>query len=271
MSPRKKGLAFLHTHLSVGLGQLYNGELKKAGLFLGVQYLAAIGLIFGYQSFSVLVTAALFGLTVYLLNLVQAVRSAGAKKNYQLQSFNRWYYYLLYIVLFSFILPGLLNVNGTYVEAFKIPSSSMVPTLQIGDHFIVDKSWYRDHSPERGEIAIYQLPDEGNVTVIKRVVAVGGDTVQLRGTKLILNGVETPEPYASYIHGGLKDFPSTKVPDGHVFLLGDNRDASKDSRYYADKDGTPRPFLRSEELKGKGLYIYFTTPLEWKRIGVPLK
>lgn len=164
-------------------------------------------------------------------------------------------------------------LRGTVVEAFKIPSESMVPTLQKGDHILVSKfsyglrlpfvakTLYRWDTPKRGDIVVFTRPDdpattdedESSVNIIKRVIGLSGDLVEVRGTRLYVNHTRMDEPWARYIEGGMRnDFGEEKVPEGSIFLLGDNRDQSRDSRFWND------PFLPIERVKGRALIIYWS-------------
>ncbi|HMO01819.1 MAG TPA: signal peptidase I [Oligoflexia bacterium] len=171
-----------------------------------------------------------------------------------------------------------LLLRDQVVQAFKIPSGSMIPTLQIGDHILVSKFSYGLHlpftsirladfdPPKRGDIVVFTRPDDPNTLkdesadyLIKRVVAIAGDTVQVTGKKLYVNGVAKDEPYAIWQLNGIAEgeFPAQRVPEGRIFLLGDNRDNSKDSRFW------DYPFIDIKRVKGKALIIYWS----WDSLG----
>ena len=169
-------------------------------------------------------------------------------------------------------------LRGSVVEAFKIPSGSMIPTLMIGDHILVSKfsyglrlpfvsdTIYRYGAPERGDIVVFTRPDddttledESGINIIKRVIGLPGDTIEVRGTNVYINNQIYPEPYARWEEGGLRDgdFGPAKIPDNHVLLLGDNRDHSRDSRFWDN------PFLSMDRIKGRALIIYWS----WESLG----
>lgn len=172
-------------------------------------------------------------------------------------------------------------LRASVVEAFRIPSSSMQPTLKIGDHILVNKLSYGlrvpfvdttlfdFRMPKRGDVVVFTLPDEDDpmkpevdeseTNIIKRVIGLPGDQIQVRGTKLFINGKELDESYAIWVDGGRKSFGPVIIPEGRVLLLGDNRDQSKDSRYWND------PFLSVERIKGRAFIIYWNWP-PWNRI-----
>jgi len=165
-----------------------------------------------------------------------------------------------------------LLLRASVVEAFKIPSSSMENTLQVGDHILVNKLSYglrlpffkqtlaNFQDPTRNEIVVFTLPDdvttpetdESETNIIKRIVAIPGDKIELVGRTLRINDKAVSEEHAQYIHGGTKDFGPVIVPAGKILLLGDNRDASKDARYWRD------PFLDISRIKGRAFIIYFS-------------
>ncbi|MCB0320372.1 MAG: signal peptidase I [Bdellovibrionales bacterium] len=169
-------------------------------------------------------------------------------------------------------------LRGTVVEAFKIPSGSMIPTLRIGDHILVsklsygfrlpfvDKIIYGFNFPKRRDIVVFTRPDdettlenESKDNIIKRVIGIPGDEIEVQGNHLYVNKVLQDEPYARWERGGdpIGNFGPVIVPPDHVLLLGDNRDHSRDSRFWKD------PFLPYERLKGRALFVYWS----WDNLG----
>ena len=138
------------------------------------------------------------------------------------------------------------------VQAFFIPSGSMIPTLEVGDRVLVEKVSYRFRQPERGEIIVFQRPGaerarsgvsgqlrsfleglglaqpDADIDLIKRVVGLPGERVRVRKGVVSINGKALPESYAQ---PETRSFPMTKVPKGHLFMMGDNRMNSQDSRF----------------------------------------
>lgn len=176
-------------------------------------------------------------------------------------------------------------LRASVVEAFKIPSGSMMPTLQIGDYIIVSKlsygfrvplmaeSLWQYDQPKRGDIVVFTRPsapdsmgDEAGINIIKRVAALPGETVEVRNRTLYINAQPIDEPYARWAEGGVPEgeFGPMVVPDNHIFLLGDNRDHSKDSRFWQNH------FLPLEYVKGRALFIYWSKQ-GLNRIGMAVK
>jgi len=179
----------------------------------------------------------------------------------------------------AIFLVAALFLRASVVEAFKIPSGSMIPTLRIGDHILVSKlsygvrlpfttnSAYVFSQPQRGDIVVFTRPDEqmtpledeSEINIIKRVVGLPGDSVEVRDTKLYINNQPYNEDYARWEEGGIREgnFGPERVPEGHIFLLGDNRDHSRDSRFWE------QPFLPIERVKGRAMIIYWS----WDDLG----
>jgi signal peptidase I len=173
-----------------------------------------------------------------------------------------------------------LFIRTFFVQAFKIPSGSMLPTLQIGDHLLVNKLLYglrvpvygtrlfSYFHPEREDIVVFVYPEDREKDFIKRVVGIPGDRIEIRQKKLYRNGEPVDEPYARYTEppgaAPRDNFGPVTVPEGHVFVMGDNRDHSFDSRYWG--------FVPYEDIKGKAFMIYWSWDGEdswvrWSRLG----
>jgi signal peptidase I len=154
--------------------------------------------------------------------------------------FGRWLLELVAMVTLAFVLA--LAIKTWVVQPFIVPSGSLEPTIMVGDRVLVNKFIYRFRQPGRGEIVVFSDPAGKLPALIKRVVAVGGDTVDIKDGKLWLNGHALDEPY---IHGkptipGTVAMPVT-IPKGYVFLMGDNRTNSGDARYFG-----PQPITHIE-------------------------
>jgi len=148
-------------------------------------------------------------------------------------------------------------ITRTYLfEAVSVLSDSMAPTLFVGTHYLVNKLVYRVRPPRRGEIIVFRDPTDERIGTIKRVIAVPGDQVEMKDKKVILNGAPLNEPYTQYLRQSEKlqgdTMPVLNVPEGHVFVMGDNRDFSKDSTTWKHPEtGEPIHFLPFSNIKGK--------------------
>lgn len=140
------------------------------------------------------------------------------------------------ILAVSFALVFLV-IRPFVVEAFYIPSESMVHTLEVGDRVLTNKFIYRFTEPDRGDILVFKSVEGGNLKnradLIKRVVGVPGDTIEVQKGKLFVNGEPQNEPYVNDATLGFQGpYGPKKVPEGHVFMMGDNRGNSSDSRVF---------------------------------------
>ncbi|MEQ1674291.1 MAG: signal peptidase I [Candidatus Nitrotoga sp.] len=220
------------------------------------------------------------------------------------------------VILVVFLLRSFL------IEPFKIPSGSMIPTLQVGDFIVVNKFIYgirlpivgkklvEINSPERGDVMVFHYPENPSIDYIKRVVGVPGDNIVYRHKQVVVNGViqklegngdyNYVEPGLSFVHtkiyneslssgrsykvlqnpdapnmrlGDVAEFPHREncaysvdemrciVPKGHYFMLGDNRDNSRDSRYWG--------FVPDEMLVGKAFMVWMNFN-DFKRVGLSI-
>jgi len=167
------------------------------------------------------------------------------------------------------------------VQAFKIPSAAMSPTLEIGDHIFVNKFVYgprvrtlRTRSilwrlpgvrePQRGDIIVFVWPKDRSKDFIKRIVAVEGETIEVRRKEVYVDGVLREDPHAIHSHGYAAGdtFGPFTVPRGHVFVMGDNRDQSYDSRFWGP--------VSVADIEGEASVIYWSWTggrVAWNRIG----
>ena len=188
------------------------------------------------------------------------------------------FFSLIRSITVFFIIAFMLRAS--VVEAFKIPSSSMEPTLDIGDHILVNKLSYglrfpfrietlfNFRQPRHGDVVVFTLPDEPSTNIIKRVVGLPGDKIEVQGMKVLINDklYDKDAEHAQWIFGGKKDFGPVTVPEGKVLLLGDNRDQSKDSRYWLDAQGNPDPFLDISRIKGRAFVVYWNSAFKFDHV-----
>lgn len=160
-----------------------------------------------------------------------------------------------------------LVVRTFFLQAFKIPTGSMRPTLIEGDRILVDKVTYGIkiplttwrlpdiHPPQRGDLVVFRAVDDPRRDFIKRLAAVGGDTLEIREMRLWINGRPLTDPevfreVAYYNRGTFgQEGKPVKVPPGHYFFLGDNSASSRDSRYWG--------FLSESHVIGRAFVIYW--------------
>lgn len=182
-----------------------------------------------------------------------------------------------------------LVIRTFVIQAFKIPSGSMIPTLQIGDHILVNKfllgtpvdvPFTNIHlfnmpglrKPQRGDIIVFKYPEDPTRDFIKRVIGTEGDVIESKNKTVFVNGRKLVEPYTQHVDSFIKpggmdrrdNFGPVTVPKESVFVMGDNRDQSYDSRFWG--------FVDLPRIKGKAIIIYWSwdsdsTWVRFNRIG----
>lgn len=212
-------------------------------------------------------------------------------------------------------------IRSFLIEPFKIPSGSMIPTLQVGDFIVVNKFTYGVrlpiinqkiiplNNPQRGDVMVFRYPEDPSLDYIKRVIGLPGDTVEYRNKRLLINGVEQAqeaegdynyvEANLNFVHtekrsealdgrkhallvnpelptlhlSAVAEFKGRencsydnemvhcKIPEGHYFMLGDNRDNSRDSRYWG--------FVPDNQIVGKAFFIWMNFS-DLKRVGLSI-
>jgi signal peptidase I len=135
------------------------------------------------------------------------------------------------------------------VELYMVEGPSMRPTLQNGERLVVNKFLYRFKTPERGDILVFKYPRDPSRDFIKRVIAVPGDSVEIKEGRLFVNGQLMNETYILERTRG--SYPLATVPADHIFVLGDNRNNSEDSRF------RDVGFVPYELIKGKAVLIFW--------------
>jgi signal peptidase I len=300
-SRRVPWVALALSFLSAGVGHLYCGRIAKGLPLYFVWLLVPLGVTIAALLPPSAVSLALLVLlpvvivfSVYLYAAMDAWRLADQiGPGYSLRDYNRaGVYWLLIVVQMVFSIGLIAGVRGLVYEAFRVPSSSMSPTILPGDRFLARKLLTRDHVPNRGDLIVYRNPTPtGAANYVARVVAVAGDHLKISGERLFINGKElerdrVPSESLNFLgnqatgrvaleensgrrylvaYGNSKegdraqdDFDTT-IPEHHVFVLGDNRDRAKDSRHF----GT----IHVADIVGYVEYIYWPSE-SWSRFGV---
>jgi len=177
-----------------------------------------------------------------------------------------------------------MMIRTFIIQAFKIPSGSMTPTLLVGDHILVNKFLYGTKipfsdkrvlmlkKPQRGDVIVFKYPENPSKDFIKRVVAVEGDVIESKNKVVHVNGNKVNEPYTQHTDNSMRpmgieprdNFGPVIVPKNKFFVMGDNRDQSYDSRYWG--------YVDIKEVKGKALILYWSWDgdknwVRFKRIG----
>jgi signal peptidase I len=181
-----------------------------------------------------------------------------------------------------------LFLRAFVIQAFRIPSESMKDTLLVGDFLFVNKFEYGPkipfthmrlpglRQPRRGDVIVFQFPQDPSKDFIKRCVATGGETLEIRNKQVSVGGATLKEPYAIHSDPTVKpagyeyrdNYGPYTVPPGELFMMGDNRDNSNDSRYWGSLD--------MDLVKGRAMFIYWSWDGErnwprWNRILSPIR
>lgn len=130
------------------------------------------------------------------------------------------------------------KTNNENARVFKTATTGMLPTLTINQRFAADCSYYKNHTPQSGEIVVFTHPAVRMTgTGVKRVIAIGDDIIEIKAGNVLLNNTPLKEPYILENSNSSTpgDIAPTKIPEGHVFVMGDNRSNSFDSRMWGDK------------------------------------
>ncbi|MCK4752962.1 MAG: signal peptidase I [Planctomycetes bacterium] len=296
-------IAVMLSLIMPGLGQVYCGKLKR-GLVLNFLNILPLPIIIWL--FHLTTAPALMPITVLLIlagGIVQLIAMCDsaflakrASANYQLKDYNS----LLVYLLFLFIVSGGSIGSGLYLrdqtlEAFRVPVASCYPTIMPDDRILANKSAYRSIDPKRGDLVVFTNPTNRHINFIKRVVAIAGDTVEIKDGQLYINnqklqrqklpqttlddirikveGEQLNGEVFEEVSGDAKykiilakpphdkmshNFEKITVPKHHCFVLGDNRNLSYDSRHFG-------PILLAT-IKGRADYLYCPAK-DWSRFG----
>ena len=276
--PRNSFIAFLLSLLCFGLGQVYNGQPKKAIIFLGLLFLFPF--LFGLTRWTTFFHGMLLlfvieiALKIYVI--FDGVKNAKRQKEYILKPYNTWYYHLLIAIGISAI-SMVYNINSALgTQTFKIPTISNNPTFQVGDWLVADMRAYKNNEPDYGDIVVFSSPDgqmhtfrivgkpNDNIELIDNIVSINGKLSKATFIKETINEQmpvvefeeELPNGHKHLIYKSKQPYDSTKsniknivVPFDSYYLLGDNRDNAVDSRYEG--------FISKDRIKGRIIYSYW--------------
>jgi signal peptidase I len=247
-SARRPLLAFVLTLLVTGLGQIYNRDFRRAFMFLGSIYIAIVLAALACQPILLILVPA-----TKMVSLLDAPIRARQVNNSGKAKSNRWFIYALYLLGTT----ALVWIVGRPIHAYKIPSGAMEPTLLIGDHIEANRLAYFGRDVQRGDVVVFKYPEDPTKDFIKRVVAIPGDTVEVKQGQLYLNGARIDAPYARFEvpQGERSNSPRdsldpTRIQPGQYFMMGDNRDRSYDSRFW----GT----ASRDAIEGRAMFIYWS-------------
>ena len=306
---RKPLFALALSFLLTGMGQVYNGKLRKGILFFAASFalpflLVQLSVVGPNQTPIVLIALSLAAdLSIFIWAALDAWKQAKRLgKNYRLKIYNKLFVYILLVVGLNLLFFGRI-VDWRKLEYLAVPyrnvTGAMAPTILPGDLVLADKRI--DHSSEnlglrRGELVVFKLPRNKKLHVVKRIIGLPGDEIELRGMELYVNGIkctsqETPPPEGReaesdgkkiiafyeksdsgayrvfYFEGTARNDLRISVPEGGCFVLGDNRDNSADSRHWGS--------IALNDIVARARIIYFSLDpkggVRWGRMGKSLE
>ena len=296
---RKASTAILLSLIMPGLGQIYCGAFAFGLIIalIGIILIPAVGISIASENTLLIalscISAAIFTLTVIIEATIRAKRTDAA---YELKEYNRWYIYLLLIFIsMGGSLPTALVVKAHLVEAFIVPVASNYPSILPGDRILVNKIFYQKQEPQRGEMIVFINPKNRHIKYIKRIIAIAGDTVEIRDNEVYINDIKLERsPIPMHEFNSIKidieekpltgkgyyetignntykiflanppldkiphDFARITVPDNQCFVMGDNRNITEDSRYFGS--------IPLATIIGKAEYLYCPVK-DWSRFG----
>jgi len=306
---RKPLFALALSFLVTGMGQVYNGKLRRGILFFAASLalpllLVQLSIVGPDRSLIVLIALSFMAdLGIFIWAALDAWKQAKRLgKNYRLKIYNKLFVYILLVVGLNLLIFGRI-VDWRKLDFLAVPyrmeTGSMAPTILPGDLVLADERI--DHSSEnlglrRGELVVFKFPLDKRRHVVKRVIGLPGDEIELRGMELYVNGIkctsqETPLPEGReaesdgkkiiafyengdsgayrvfYFEGTARNDFMISVPEGCCFVLGDNRDNSADSRHWGS--------IALSDIVAKPRIVYFSIDpkggVRWGRIGKRLK
>ena len=297
---RRPWVAVVLSLVMPGLGHAYNGRFPRGLVFLFVYFIPLMLLqadrVFEFfvSVLAGVIVLLIAAATIHIAAIIDSYYLARhTKPDYEMKDYNRGYIYVTLVLLnIASSLVATLSLRANYVEAFRVPTASNYPTIVPGDRLLASKIAYNHRDPERGDLVVFINPQDRQIYFIKRVVALVGDTVEIKGGRLYINDREIPrqelaqsvlgdieiefdsqplkgEVYretngdarynifmAGVPHDQASDFAMMTVPPHHCFVLGVNRNLSHDSRHFG-----PIPLAT---VKGRAEYLYW--PVEgWTR------
>ena len=285
MKSRKAIVAFLLATLVPGLGYLYNGQIKKAlffhfGLLAYVIIVHLLGVMAHFRGY---LAALVILVLLVVFAIIDATLTAYKNREYELKRYNKWYIYLLTIVVFHLTIPVIASItadNSRY-RLFEIVTPTGYPNLLVGDFVLADFGAFRHQEPAYGDLLVFSMPNSGNYYIF-RLIGLPNDTLHIeRQIVTHKNRVSFSELIATvffedvemeifiqtlpngfqYAFARIKnpyfdeneEYSEVVVPNNSFFVLGDNRNFADDSRFIG--------FIEREQIQGRLLAVYFSRDL----------
>lgn len=290
MSPRIPWVAAVMSIVLPGLGQIYNAQVNR-GIWFFLVFITlllpvtAVTILYlpSAAMLPVLLVCTLIGLLAWLFSVVDAFVVARRQQQFTPMAWQTTGFYTLVLVMFCFVVLPLVfsYVRQNQVQPFSIPSGSMSPTLQRGDMIFADMRYNCPNcmvgiAVARGDVAVFVYPNNRTQYFVKRIIGLPGDNIDIKDGEVFVNG--TPLALAPDTDATLEEYMGRRwritdnadksegmslvVEQGHVFVLGDNRGKSNDSRVFGS--------VPMADVVGKARQIWFSKNddgIQWNRIG----
>jgi len=234
------------------LGQFYNGQVDKGAVFF------VLALVAGFVSKNY--TLFLLGTVIKIIAIYDAFNSAEKLNGRENSILKQAKPIVVSAVIIWWIIWDLSGTASTYIkknfiQAFKIPTGTMQPTLEVGDLILVNKIAYKDSEPRRGDVLVFKYPEDPKKEFVKRIVGLPGESIEIKGGEIHIDGnkIVLPEKIAKIYYYNRGDYGKegqvVNIPSDSYFVLGDNSASSKDSRYFG--------FVKRDALIGRAFKIYY--------------
>lgn len=272
LKPKEPLIAIMLSVILTGLGQVYAGRVKRGILLFCIPLIIVIpGFLYmvnpttkinnSLLGYAIVLAVIIFAYDIFVfIDAYRCAKTYNVKNNLSRNiTVGKRILVILGILFFLFIfnpsqiIP--LYIKSNLLEAYKIPSGGMVPTLSVGDRIFVDKAIYKQSEPKRGDVAVFASPDDPGKNFIKRVVGLPGETIEVKDGKALINGFIITEPpvFKRIYYYNKGDYAKTgqpvKIPEDSYFVLGDNSGSSKDSRYFG--------FVPRKSFIGRAFKIFY--------------
>jgi signal peptidase I len=272
VKPRYPVVAFLLSLSLPGLGQVYNGRPVRGLIFNAVLFamLVISGLVGVCYTFWGTALMALANMVWFVVVATDAVVLSFKFTEIRLRLYNRWYSYTGFALVFALVYCSAVPpVSIMGIRAFYSPSVAMEKTLKVGDHFMAKVRPYKSEKPRRGDIVIFPYPEDRSTNFVMRLIGFGGEKLEIRNKQVFIDGKPIDEPYKQHADSRVlsgnavprDNLGPITIPEGSVFVMGDNRDFSNDSRFFGA--------VPVADLEAKALYMYWANDLS--RIGTRLQ
>lgn len=247
-----------------GSGYFINKEHKKfaAVIIAMLGILVAFDIWAGQASISAHGKITILQVAIIFTNLIGIIAAYNAASTFRDKKITKLplYIVLLPIVYSALYFLGSQVINHLPIGTYKMPTTSMEPTIKMEEGFIADRNAYKNKNPERGDVIVFNSP-ESDIQLSKRIIGMPGDVISIIGHDLFINEKPIKEPYVKYTteNGSDASFNvySKKISENSYFVLGDNRDNSYDSRMFGE--------INLEAIKGKAIvkyeFVLFSTEL----------